>query len=70
MRSPTGLEDSRLVGIVVPCAQTRLSWPRGYRDAFSSEQRKVPYVLRDMLSRPPSLERSERRCLFFVVVWW
>ena len=44
MRSPTSLEDSRLVRIVVPCAQTRLPGPRarGHRDAFSSssERRK------------------------------
>ena len=41
MRSPTSLEDSRLVRIV-PCAQTRLPGPRGHRDAFSgsSERRK------------------------------
>ena len=31
MRSPTSLEDSRLVRIVVPCAQTRLPGPRGHR---------------------------------------
>ena len=40
MRSPTtcstSSEDSRLVRIVVPCAQTRLPGPRGHRDAFSS----------------------------------
>ena len=29
MRSPTSSEDSRLVRIVVPCAQTRLPGPRG-----------------------------------------
>ena len=42
MRSPTSSEDSRLVRIVVPCAQMRLPGPRGHRDAFSSssEQRK------------------------------
>ena len=43
MRSPTSSEDSRLVKIVVPCAQTRLPRPRGHRDAFSatsSERRK------------------------------
>ena len=42
MRSPTSLEDSRLVRIVVPYAQTRLPGPRGHRDAFSSssERRK------------------------------
>ena len=36
MRSPTSSEDSRLVRIVVPCAQTRLPRHRGHRDAFSS----------------------------------
>ena len=36
MRSPTSSEDSQLVRIVVPCAQTRLPVPRGHRDAFSS----------------------------------
>ena len=42
MCSPTSSEDSPLVRIVVPCAQTRLPGPRGHRDAFSSssEQRK------------------------------
>ena len=42
MRSPTSSEDSQLVGIVVPCAQTRLPGPRGHRDAFSylSERHK------------------------------
>ena len=40
MRSPTSSEDSRLVGIVVPCAQTRLPEPRGHRarDAHSRTQ--------------------------------
>ena len=42
MRSPTCSEDSLLVRIVVPCAQTSLPGPRGHRDAFSSlsERRK------------------------------
>ena len=43
MRSPTSLEDSYLVGIVVLYAQTRLPGPRGHRGASfssSSEQRK------------------------------
>ena len=42
MHSPTSSEDSRSVRIVVPCAQTRLPWPRAHRDAFSSlsERRK------------------------------
>ena len=39
MRSPTSSEDSRLVRIVVPCAQMRLPRPRGHRararDAFN-----------------------------------
>ena len=36
MLSPTSSEDSRLVRIVVPYAQTRLPGPRGQRNAFSS----------------------------------
>ena len=48
MHSPTSLEGSRLVRIVVPCAQMRVSWPSGHKDAFSSKQRKAPCVLRDM----------------------
>ena len=36
MRSPTSSEDSRLIRIVVPCAQMRLPRPRGHRDAFLS----------------------------------
>ena len=42
MRSPTSSEDSRLVRVVVPCAQMRLPRPRGHRYAFSSssERRK------------------------------
>ena len=42
MCSPRSSEDSRLVRIVVPCAQTRLPGHRGHRDAFSSssERRK------------------------------
>ena len=55
MRSPTSSEGSRLVRIVVPCAQTRLPGPRGHRDAFSSEQHEASRVSRGLLSRPPSL---------------
>ena len=40
MRSPTSSEDTRLVRIVVPCAQTRLPRPRGHRDAFSSSNER------------------------------
>ena len=40
MRFPTSSEDSQLVRIIVPCAQTRLPGPRGHRDAFSSERCK------------------------------
>ena len=40
---------------------------RGHRDAFSNEWREVPRVSRGLLSRPPSLERSEKRGLFFVI---
>ena len=40
----------------------------GHRDAFSNERREA--VSRGLLNRPPSLERSERRGLFFVIAWW
>ena len=72
MHSPTNLEGSQLVRIVVPCAQTRLPGPRGHRDAFSSSSKrcKAPHVSTGLLGRPPSLERSKRRGLFFVIVWW
>ena len=72
MHSPTSLKGSRLVRIVVPCAQTRLPGPRGHRDAFSSSSEwcKVLRVSTGLLGRPPSLEQSERRGLFFVIVWW
>ena len=42
MHSPTSSEDSRLVRIVVPCAQTRLPGPRGHslEDAFSSSSER------------------------------
>ena len=42
MCSPTSSEDSRLVRIVVPCAQVqmRLPRPRGHRDAFSSSNKR------------------------------
>ena len=43
MHSPTSLEDSRLVRIVVPCAQTRLPGPRGHRDAFSSSSERCKH---------------------------
>ena len=39
----------------------------GHGDAFSS---KVPRISRGLLSRPPSLELSERWGLFFVIAWW
>ena len=72
MRSPTSSEDSQLVRVVVPCAQTRLPRPRGHRDAFSSSARaaQAPRVSTGLLGRPLSLERSERRYLLFVMVWW
>ena len=60
MRSPTSSEDSRLVRIVVPCAQMR----------FPERVAQAPRVSTGLFGRPPSLERSERRCLLFVMVWW
>ena len=53
MRSPTSSEDSRLVRIVVPCAQTRLPRPRGHRDAFlSSSERRKRRVFRQEATEP------------------
>ena len=70
MRSSTSSEGPRLVRIAVLCAQTRVAIgdPRDI-DAFSNERLKVLCVLRGQLSRPPILERSERRGLFFVIAW-
>ena len=74
MRSPTNSEDSRLVRVVVPCAQMRLPRPRGPRDALCilelERAVQAPRLSTGLLGRPPSLERSERRCLLFVMVWW
>ena len=49
------------------CSATCTS--EGYRDTFSSERQKVPRISRDLLGRPPSLERNKRRDLFFVIAW-
>ena len=40
MHSPTSSKGSRLVRIVVPCAQMRLTGSRGHRDAFSSSNER------------------------------
>ena len=42
----------------------------GHRDAFLNERYEALRILRGLLSRPLSLERSERRSLFFVIAWW
>ena len=41
----------------------------GHRDTFlnSNERHEAPCVLRGLFSRPPSLEQSDRRDLFFVM---
>ena len=41
-----------------------------HRAAFLNKRREVPHVSKGLLSRPPSLERSKRRGLFFVIAWW
>ena len=43
------------------------SAPGGHRDAFLNKSHKAPCILIGLLSRPPSLKRSERRGLFFVM---
>ena len=64
MRSPTSSGDSRLVRIVVPCAQTRLQRPRGHRDAFSSlsEQRKRR-VFRQWPAQQATEPRAKREAM-------
>ena len=62
MRSSTGSEGPRLVSAV--CTNSG-----GHRDAFLNEWHKAPRSSRDLLSRPPSLERSKRQGLFFVIAW-
>ena len=64
MRSPTSSEDSRLVRIVVPCAQTRLPGPWGHRDAFSSssERRRRPARF-DRPARQATEPRAKREAM-------
>ena len=57
MHSPTSLEGSQSVKIVVLCAQTRLPGPRDHRDTFSSSSEH--HVSTGLLGRPLSLEQSE-----------
>ena len=68
MHSATSLQGSGLVRTVGPCAQARVA---SHRDAFSLQlERAVQSAacFESPLSRPPSLERSERRGgLFFVI---
>ena len=71
MRSPTSSEDSRLVKIVVPCAQTRLPGPRGHRDAFSSssERRKRrAFRLACSAGHRASSEARDEVCSYLSVV--
>ena len=69
MRSATSSEGPRLVRITVARAQTRMaiemhSRMNGTKRCTFREACSAGHV-------PPSLERSERRGLFFVIVqWW
>ena len=64
MRSPTSSEDSRLVRIVVPYAQTRLPRPRGHRDAFSSSsERRKHRVFRQACSAQATEPRAKREAM-------
>ena len=64
MRSPTSSEDSRLVRIVVPCAQTRLPRPRGHRDAFSSSSASGASAARfDRPARQATEPRTKREAM-------
>ena len=63
MRSPTSSEESRLVGIVVPCAQTRLPRPRGHRDAFSSSASGASAARLDRPARQATEPRAKREAM-------
>ena len=68
MHSPTSSEDSRLVKIVVPCAQTRLSGPRGHRDAFlSSSKRRKHRVFRQATEPQAKREAMSALCHGLIV---
>ena len=56
MHSATSLQGSGLVRTVGPCAQTRVAIETHSQTVVLSLR-----VLRGPLSRPPSLEQSERR---------
>ena len=64
MRSATTSDGPRLVRIEVPCAQTRVAI--GMHPGSNRERHEALRVSRGLLSRPPSLEQSERQDLFFV----
>ena len=66
MRSSTSSKGPRLVRFAVPRAQTRVAIEM---HNFSNKWCEVPRVSRGLLSKPPSLEHSERRGLFFIIAW-
>ena len=70
MCSPTSLEGSRLVRIVVPYAQTRVPGSRGHRDAFLSERREVPHISTGLLKQAtePRAKQGVRSVLYRSVV--
>ena len=52
-----------MVRIAVPCAVAIEI------DAILNEGHEPPHISKGMLSRPPSLKRSERQSLFFVIAY-
>ena len=68
MLSATSSEGSRLVRIAVPCAQTRVAIEMHSRTNGAKRRAFREACLAGHV--PPSLERSDRRGLFFVIVWW
>ena len=68
----SALQGSGLVRAVGPCAQRRVAlMPRAIEMHCRMINAKAPHISRALLSRrwryPPSLDRSERRGLFFVI---
>ena len=64
MRSPTSSEDSRLVRIGVPCAQTRLPGPRGPREMHSRARASGASAARfDRPARQATEPRAKREVM-------
>ena len=68
MRSPTSSEDSRLVRIGVPCAQTRLPGPRGHIEMHHVHSRaRASGASAARFDRPAKREAMSALCHGLVV---